>query len=189
MSHDRNQANMGLALARNREFAAARRHEGIAMFPVTMFVIACIDPRVDPAHVLGLGLGEAMIVRNGGGRVTAETIETVAFIAQVVETFAPDGAGFEVAVVHHTQCGAGFLADGEFRERYAARIGTDPSTLLDLAVVDPFATVSADVEKLRAAGAMFPAATVSGHVYDVLTGLVETVEPASAVLAARLRSA
>ena len=41
-------ATMDVALARNRDFAAARRHEGIGMFPITTFLITCIDPRVDP---------------------------------------------------------------------------------------------------------------------------------------------
>jgi carbonic anhydrase len=50
---------------------------------------------------------------------------------------------------------------------------------LELAVVDPVATVTADVEKLRAAAAIFPAVTVSGHVYDVKTGVVETIVPAT----------
>lgn len=176
-------------LARNRDFAATRGHEGVVMFPMTMFVITCIDPRVDPAHILGLQLGDAIVVRNGGGRVTAETIETVAFIAQVVEVFSSDDAAFEVAVIHHTQCGAGFLADDDFRQRYAERIGTDEAALLDIAVVDPVATVVADVERLRAASAMFPGVEVSGHVYDVATGLVETVIPADRTTAAPLRRA
>jgi carbonic anhydrase len=172
-------ATMDVALARNRDFAAARRHEGVGMFPITTFLITCIDPRVDPAHILGLDLGEAIIVRNGGGRVTVETIETVAFIAQIVEELAPNGAGFEIAVIHHTECGAGFLADDKFRERYADRIGAESAELLELAVVDPVATVTADVEKLRAAAAIFPAVTVSGYVYDVKTGVVETIVPAT----------
>lgn len=190
MSQDAaNTASFETALARNRDFAVAGGHEGVVMFPVTMMVITCIDPRVDPAHILGLRLGEAVVVRNGGGRVTPETTETVAFIAQVVETFSSGGAGFEVAVVHHTQCGSGFLADDDFRLRYAQRIGADESALLDLAVVDPVATVMADVARLRAASAMFPGVHVSGHVYDIATGLVETVIPAAAGTAPATRSA
>jgi len=130
-------ATMDLALARNRDFAAARRHEGVGMFPISTFLITCIDPRVDPAHILGVDLGEAIIVRNGGGRVTVETIETVAFIAQVVEELAPNGAGFEIAVIHHTECGAGFLADERFRERYAQRIGAEPADLARTVAYSP----------------------------------------------------
>jgi carbonic anhydrase len=35
-----------------------------------MMVVGCVDPRVDPAHVLGLSNGEAAIIRNVGGRIT-----------------------------------------------------------------------------------------------------------------------
>ena len=58
------------------------------------------------------------------------------------------------------------------------RIGAQESTLRQRAVLDPAATVSHDVERLRYAGAISPRVTVSGHVYDVLTGLVGTVIPA-----------
>jgi carbonic anhydrase len=36
-----------------------------------------------------------------------------------------------------------------------------------------------DVERLRAAEAISPRISVSGHVYDVVTGLVETIVPAA----------
>jgi carbonic anhydrase len=42
-------------------------------------------------------------------------------------------------------------------------------------MLDPVATVAHDVERLRSAPAIPPRVAVSGHVYDVLTGLVETV--------------
>jgi carbonic anhydrase len=121
-------------------------------------VITCLDPRVDPAYFLGLSLSDAMVVRNVGGRVTPEVIDDVAFIGQIAESVVPDGPLFEVAVIHHNQCGAAALADDTFRRRYAERIGAD--------------------ERLRCAPAISPRVTVSGHVYDVLTGLVETVIPA-----------
>ena len=141
-------------------------------------MITCLDPRVDPAHFLDLGLSDAMVVRNVGGRVTPEVINDLAFIGQLAESILPDGPLFEIAVIHHTQCGAGALADEEFRGRYAQRIGAEQSTLRDRAVLDPAATVTRDVELLRSAPAISPRVTVSGHVYDVVTGLVETVVPA-----------
>jgi carbonic anhydrase len=172
--------NFATVLARNRAFAAASGHHGAVVFPnLRMFVITCLDPRVDPAHFLDLGLSDAMVVRNVGGRVTPEVINDVAFIGQLVESILPDGPLFEIAVIHHTQCGAGALADEEFRGRYAQRIGAEQSTLRDRAVLDPGATVTRDVELLRSAPAIPPRVTVSGHVYDVVTGLVETVVPAS----------
>jgi carbonic anhydrase len=171
--------NIDSALARNRAFAAAGGHQGAVVFPnLRLFVITCLDPRVDPAHFLGLGLSDAMVVRNVGGRVTPEVINDVAFIGQLGESAVPDGPLFEVAVIHHTQCGTGALADDTFRRRYAERIGAEESTLREHAVLDPAATVTRDVELLRSAPAISPRVTVSGHVYDVVTGLVETVLPA-----------
>ena len=170
-------ANIDVALERNRAFAAAGGHQGAVVFPnLRLFVITCLDPRVDPAHFLGLGLSDAIVLRNVGGRVTPEVINDVAFIGQIAENFLPDGPLFEVAVIHHTQCGAGALSDDTFRHRYAQRIGAEESTLRQHAVLDPAATVA--LERLHSAPAISPRVTVSGHVYDVLTGLVKTVIPA-----------
>ena len=148
-------------------------------FPnLRLFVITCLDPRVDPAHFLGLGLGDAMVVRNVGGRVTAEVVNDVAFIGQLVENLLPDGPLFEVAVIHHTHCGTSALADDTFRRRYAKRIGAEQAALREHAVLDPAATVTRDVERLHSAPAISPRVAVSGQVYDVVTGLVQTIIPA-----------
>jgi carbonic anhydrase len=171
--------NIETALARNRAFAAAGGQEGAVVFPnLRLFVITCLDPRVDPAHFLGLELSDAMVVRNVGGRVTPEVINDVAFISQLAENVLPDGPLLEVAVIHHTQCGAGALADDTFRHHYAERIGADESALREHAVVDPASTVTNDVARLRSASAISPRIIVSGHVYDVVTGLVQTIAPA-----------
>jgi carbonic anhydrase len=83
-------------------------------------------------------------------------------------------------VIHHTQCGAAALVDDTFRQRYAERIGADESALRDRAVLDPAATVLRDVERLRGADAISPRITVSGHVYDVVSGLMHTIHPRAA---------
>jgi carbonic anhydrase len=168
--------NIDPALERNRAFAAAGGHEGAVVFPnLGLFVITCLDPRVDPAHFLGIDLSDAIVVRNVGGRVTPEVINDVAFIGQIAEAVLPDGPLFEVAVIHHTQCGAGALADDGFRRSYAERIGADESGLREHAVLDPAETVESDVHRLRSAAAIPARVAVSGHVYDVVTGLVQTI--------------
>jgi carbonic anhydrase len=169
-------AGIDSALERNRAFAAAGGHEGAVVFPaLRLFVLTCCDPRTDPAQFLGLGMSDALVVRNVGGRVTPEVINDVAYLGQLAESFMTEGPLFEVAVIHHTQCGTGALADDAFRRRYAERIGADESALRDHAVLDPVATVAHDVALLRTSPAISPRVTVSGHVYDVITGLVETI--------------
>ena len=129
-------------LARNRAFSAAGGHETATMFPtLRLLVLTCLDPRVDPAQILRLDLGDAIVVRNGGGRVTPEVINNVALVGLLAANALPEGPLFEVAVIHHTECGLRALSDEGFRGRYADLIGVDEVTLRESAIVDPAATV------------------------------------------------
>jgi carbonic anhydrase len=164
-------------IERNRAFAETGGHDGATpLATLRLFVITCLDPRTDPAHLLGLGMSDAFVVRNVGGRVNPEVINDVAFVAQIAENVSTDAQAplFEVAVIHHTQCGAMALSSDEFRTTYADRIGADESALRDHAVLDPAQTVATDVARLRAASAIPSRVLVSGHVYDVTTGLLTT---------------
>ena len=164
------------ALERNRRFATSGAYRDAPMMSkLGLFVVTCLDHRVDPAAFLGIELGDAFVVRNVGGRVTEEVIRDVAFTGQLAERARPEGPLFEVAVVHHSQCGTSALADDNFRKRYAERIGADADSLLDAAVLDPEATVRADVERLRAARSVSGRISISGHVYDIATGVVRTL--------------
>src|SRR5258707_7774138 len=56
-------------LQRNAVFAEQRFTPNLPLATTLgITVIGCVDPRVDPAHVLGLELGEAAMLRNIGGR-------------------------------------------------------------------------------------------------------------------------
>jgi len=171
--------NIAALLKRNQAFATTedRRHVMPHSFIPRQrsFVITCLDPRVDPAAFLGLRLGDAIVVRALGGRVTAATLRDVAYFSYLVETKAPEGPYFEVTVIHHTDCGSSLLADETFRHRFAERAGYDEQELAELPVVDPAETVRTDVERLLSAPQLSPRITVSGHVYDVETGLVTTI--------------
>ncbi|HEX9066389.1 MAG TPA: hypothetical protein VF843_14875 [Streptosporangiaceae bacterium] len=171
-------------LDRNRAFARSGAHSGLTIQPrQPVFLVTCLDPRVDPAAFLGVALGDAPVIRNAGGRVTEAVIDDIAFIAELAGTMLPGQPLFEVAVVHHTGCGTGFLADEGFRSAFAARTGLDQEALAAEAVLDPAATVRSDVGRLLASAKVPPSITASGHVYDLQTGLVSTVvdrTPASA---------
>jgi carbonic anhydrase len=169
-------ASIDPLLRRNEDFAAGRAYEGVsivAKHPV--YVITCLDPRTDPSAFLELELGDAMVIRNAGGRVSPDVLKDLAYICYLSNTLVPGGPRFEVAVVHHTQCGTHFLADETFRRGFAELIGGDSAALAAEAVVDPEQTVRFDVELLRSAAVLPDTITVSGHVYDVTTGLVSTV--------------
>ena len=115
-------------LERNEQFARTYTPAALGLPTAQVVVVACLDHRADPAIVLGLQLGDAPVIRNAGGRVTQAVIDDIAFLAFLSEQLS-GGQGaldtlFEVAVVHHTQCGTGFLADPTFRQQAAARPGS-----------------------------------------------------------------
>jgi carbonic anhydrase len=166
-------------LQRNEQFA--RTYTPLALGPPTaqVLIVTCLDHRVDPAIVLGLRLGEAPVLRNAGGRVTPAVIDDIAYLAFLAEQlFSGQVAAdrlFEVAVVHHTQCGTGFLADPGFLHQAAGATGLSEAALAASAVADPHITVQADVERLLTSPLLSPKVSVSGHVYDIATGRVTTV--------------
>jgi carbonic anhydrase len=163
---------------RNEQFARTYSPVPLGLPAAQVLVVTCLDHRVDPAIILGLRLGDAPVIRNAGGRVTQAVIDDIAFLAYLAAQLAsgqgPDGTLFEVAVVHHTQCGTGFLADPGFRRRAAAATGLPEAALNASAVADPYTTVKADVERLLSSPSLSPKVSVSGHVYDIGTGRVTT---------------
>ena len=167
-------------LERNEQFAGT--YTPVPLPPaMKLVIVTCMDHRVSPAAILGIKLGEVPIVRNAGGRVNQNVIEEIAYVAFLTNRLrssqgAPEPETlFEIAVLHHTQCGTGFLADPEFRQKAAAAIGVSEEALAATSVPDPNVTVKADVERLLASPLLSPKISVSGHVYDIATGRVSTV--------------
>jgi carbonic anhydrase len=165
-------------LERNAQFARNYTPMALGLPAAQVLVVTCLDHRVDPAIILGLRLGDAPVIRNAGGRVTPAVIDDIAFLAYLAgQLFSGQVAAdqlFEVAVIHHTQCGTGLLADPSFRQQAAGATGLSEAALEASAVADPFITVKADVERLLSSPLLTPKVSVSGHVYDIGTGRVTT---------------
>jgi carbonic anhydrase len=165
-------------LERNEQFARTYTPAALGVPAQPVFMVTCLDHRVDPAIVFGLQLGDAPVIRNAGGRVTQAVIDDIAYLGFLAGQLFGDQAAddlFEVAVVHHTQCGTGFLADPGYRHRAAEATGLPETALEAAAVADPDTTVRADVGRLLAAPSISPKVSVSGHVYDIATGRLTTV--------------
>jgi carbonic anhydrase len=139
-----------------------------------MMVVGCVDPRVDPAHVLGLANGEAAIIRNVGGRITPATLRTMAMLSKVgqanADTHVP--GTWNLVILHHTDCGMTDLAP--YPDLLAEYFEVPQSELAEKSVVDPVGSVRVDVEMILAKihGSDF---LVSGLVYDVATGRLDVV--------------
>jgi carbonic anhydrase len=172
--------NFDELLRNNVSFARTSAKDRVPEIPFIpnkqVYILTCIDPRVDPAQVFGLQLGDAIVARTVGGRVTPAVIQDLAWISYLHETKTPNDEWFDLAVMHHTDCGSGLFADDDLRHHFAAR-GFNDAELAALAVLDPAATVPGDVEKILNAPQVSPAIKVSGFSYDIKTGLVTTIVP------------
>jgi carbonic anhydrase len=172
-------------LKRNKDFAAQQSAAG-ALMPslpralpnVRAIIIGCADMRVDPAHVLGIKPGEAVVMRNIGGRITPGLLEQLALLGRIGEIAGeiPGGGGeFHLIVLQHTDCGMTRLAGDPAKLAHYFQI--QEGELKKKAVTDPRAAVAVDVASLRAIPALPGEWLVSGLVYDVATGLVEIAVP------------
>ncbi len=164
---------------RNHDFASSFNQGDLPLLPrLSTLVLTCLDARVDPAHLLGLELGDAVVMRNIGGRVTDEVIEQIAILRALAE-FA-GGVALEVAIVHHTDCGASRFANPEVRQRLGQAAGTGEAAIERLAITDPQTSVAEDLDRLRGAPNLPDELVIAGYVYDVTDGhMRETLAPAS----------
>jgi carbonic anhydrase len=172
-------------LERNKDLAARRSAAGTLMpsLPRALpnakaVIIGCADMRVDPAHVLGIKPGEAVVVRNIGGRITPGLLEQLALLGRIGEVAGepPGGGGeFHLIVLQHTDCGmTRLVGDPAMLTGY---FQIPEAELKSKAVTDPRAAVAVDIALLRAIPALPGEWLISGLVYDVATGLVDIVVP------------
>jgi carbonic anhydrase len=61
-------------------------------------VVACMDARLNVYSILGLGDGEAHVIRNAGGVITDDEIRSLAISQRLLGTR-------EIILIHHTDCG------------------------------------------------------------------------------------
>jgi carbonic anhydrase len=179
-------------LQRNKDFAAQQSAAGTLMpslpraLPnVKAIIIGCADMRVDPADILGIKPGEAVVMRNIGGRITPGLLEELGLLGRIGEVAGqvPGGGGeFHIIVLQHTDCGITRLVGDPALLAHYFQI--QEGELKQKAVSDPRAAVAADVAALRAIPALPHEWLISGLVYDVATGLVEIVAPPALIRAA-----
>jgi carbonic anhydrase len=178
-------SNLDSMLERNRDFSAHLSAAGTlipslpqALSNVRAIIIGCADMRVDPAHVLGIKPGEAVVMRNLGGRVTPRLLEDLSLLGRIGEVAGqvPGGGGeFHIMVLQHTDCGITRLAgDPAMLTRY---FQTPEGELKNKRVTDPRAAVAVDVALLRAIPELPREWLISGLVCDTATGRVEVVVP------------
>lgn len=127
-------------------------------------VVACMDSRIDTFAVLGLGNGDAHIIRNAGGVITDDVIRSLCLSQRLLGTR-------EVILVHHTDCGLQKVVEADFRAELEAEVGVKPWWSLET-FNDPYADVTQSMARLRMTPFLPHKDDIRGFVYDVADGIL-----------------
>lgn len=93
-------ANAQHILTSNRSFTEEFDKGNLPIPPARQLaIVTCMDARLNPESFLGLEAGDAHVIRNAGGRIDLGALRSLVISQRLLNTK-------EVAVVHHTDCGA-----------------------------------------------------------------------------------
>jgi carbonic anhydrase len=156
-------------LGNNQVFAAGLAERHLDVEPQRQLaIVTCMDSRLDVFAALGLGPGEAHVLRNAGGIITDDVIRSLAISQRRLGTR-------EVMLIHHTDCGMQKITDDGFRMELQETTGVSPSF-----AIESFQDVEADVRQsiLRVRRSVFlpHRDVVRGFVYDVDSHQLREVE-------------
>jgi carbonic anhydrase len=156
-------------LENNRTFADGLGEQRLDVKPSRQLaIVTCMDSRLDVFAALGLGDGEAHVLRNAGGVITDDVIRSLAISQRRLGTR-------EVMLIHHTDCGMQKVTDDGFRMELQETTGLAPAF-----AIESFTDVDEDVRQsiLRVRHSPFlpHRDVVRGFVYDVDTHRLREIE-------------
>jgi carbonic anhydrase len=131
-------------------------------------VIACMDARLNVYAILGLGDGEAHVIRNAGGVVTDDEIRSLAISQRLLGTS-------EIILIHHTDCGMLTFTDDQFKGAIAAETGIKPAWSAE-SFADLDEDVRQSIARIKASPFIPHQDRIRGFVFDVATGKLNEVK-------------
>ena len=130
-------------------------------------VVACMDARLNVYALLGLGDGEAHVIRNAGGVITDDEIRSLAISQRLLGTR-------EIMLIHHTDCGMLTFTDDEFKRSILEDTGIKPHWGAE-SFPDLEEDVRQSIARIKASPFVPHTDAVRGFVFDVATGKLNEV--------------
>jgi carbonic anhydrase len=156
-------------LANNQRFSGSLAERHLDVRPQRkLAIVTCMDSRLDVFAALGLGDGEAHVLRNAGGVITDDVIRSLAISQRLLGTEA-------VMLIHHTDCGMEKISDDGFRAELQDSTGVSPAFAIE-AFSDVEADVRQSVLRVRRSEFLPHRDQVRGFVYDVDSHRLREVE-------------
>ncbi|THA35759.1 carbonic anhydrase [Streptomyces sp. A1277] len=155
----------------NGRYAAEFKDPGMDAKPVLrVAVVACMDARLDLHKALGLSLGDCHTIRNAGGVVTDDVIRSLAISQRALGTRS-------IILIHHTNCGMESITE-DFRQELEMEVGQRPSWAVE-SYTDADQDVRQSMQRARTSPFLKYTDDVRGFVFDVTTGKLREIAPAS----------
>ncbi|WP_242902672.1 beta-class carbonic anhydrase [Actinomadura terrae] len=132
-------------------------------------VVACMDARLNPYGVLGLSEGDAHVIRNAGGVITAGERRSLAISQRLLGTR-------EIILIHHTDCGMLTFTDDGFKADIQRETGLKPDWAAE-AFPDIEEDVRQSIRRITTDPFIPHTDQVRGFVYEVETGRLREVKP------------
>ncbi|KAH7232883.1 carbonic anhydrase [Fusarium tricinctum] len=160
------------ARARNHLYPFVKSAPELHYSRILTAEVTCSDARVDPRDYFGLRFGEALVIRNAGGRAV-DAFRSL----EVMGTIAPIDL---IIVVHHTDCGALFTTEEEIRSKLSHRAPAHAASIKDkwfgtFRDVGVDESIRQDVEEIRRWSFLPAKAQVVGYSLDIETGTMREV--------------
>jgi carbonic anhydrase len=153
----------------NAEFAKAFVDDGLpGQAGRGLAIVTCMDSRIEPLTMLGLGKGDAKILRNAGGRVTEDVLRTLVLATHLL------GVN-RILVVEHTECRMASATEEQVHEQIEQASGIDSRSLDFQLMDDQLASLAKDVQRVRSSPYLPRDVEIGGFLYDVRTGLLSEV--------------
>ena len=130
-------------------------------------IVACMDARLNPYGLLGLKEGDAHVIRNAGGVITADEIRSLAISQRLLGTE-------EIILIHHTDCGMLTFTDDDFKRSVLEDTGIKPDWAAE-AFPDLDEDVRQSIARIKASPFIPHTDAVRGFVFDVATGRLNEV--------------
>jgi carbonic anhydrase len=131
-------------------------------------VVACMDARLNPYGLLGLSEGDAHVIRNAGGVITADERRSLAISQRLLGTT-------EIILIHHTDCGMLTFTDDDFKAGIQEETGQKPDWAAE-AFTDLDADVRQSITRIKSDPFIPHTDQVRGFVYEVETGRLREVK-------------
>jgi carbonic anhydrase len=132
-------------------------------------VIACMDARLNVYKLLGLSAGDAHVICNAGGVVTADERRSLAISQRMLGTR-------EIILIHHTDCGMQKFTEDSFKRQIEEEVGVKPDWSVE-AFSDLDADVIQSINRIKADPCIPHKDSIRGFVYEVETGRLREVHP------------